>query len=132
MAVLALREVPRLLRTVSRLKPAQIGWRLRYLVQRQLESQSWFRVSDRIERRLDGIHAGPSRPDWTAEVTPSGWLFRHAERRLRVEIHPQQSIEFDVVPRPWHPEFGREVSTQRLVWSGHITLPFRLTTVWTE
>ncbi len=69
-------------------------------------------------------------PEWTAEVLPAGWLLRHTETRLRVEIRPQQSIEFDVVSRPWHPEFGREVPTQRLVWSGNITLPFRLTTVW--
>jgi hypothetical protein len=35
-----------------------------------------------------------------------------------------------VVTRPWHPEFGREVMTQRLIWSGEVALPFRVQTTW--
>ena len=39
-------------------------------------------------------------------------------------------VDFGIVNRPWHPEFGREIITQRLVWSTHATLPLRLQTTW--
>lgn len=69
-------------------------------------------------------------PEW--QVTPhhSGWTLNHGQRSIDVAIHPSQTVELNVVQRPWHPEFGKEVMTQRITWAGNVTLPFRVTTMW--
>lgn len=69
-------------------------------------------------------------PDWTAATTSTGWILHHCRCRLHVELHANQPVQCEVVSRPWHPEFGREVVTQRLQWSANITPPFRITTIW--
>jgi uncharacterized heparinase superfamily protein len=82
--------------------------------------------------------AGPHRveggfllaPEWNATATKRGWLLHSGNSRLRVDLHANQPVETLVEPRPWHPQFGVEVQTQRLIWSGNITPPFRLQTNW--
>jgi uncharacterized heparinase superfamily protein len=69
-------------------------------------------------------------PEWHATITPTGWKLNHASQRLSVAIYPSQSVELNIVRRPWHPEFGKAIATQRLVWIGNVTLPFRLETTW--
>ncbi|MFO0918820.1 MAG: hypothetical protein U0872_10955, partial [Planctomycetaceae bacterium] len=69
-------------------------------------------------------------PEWKAESVPGGWILTHARTRLKVELCSNQTVETGIVQRPWHPDFGREIQTRRLVWSGTVSLPFRLKTVW--
>ncbi len=69
-------------------------------------------------------------PEWTAEQAPNGWILTHARARLRVDLYSNQAVNMSIVSRPWHPDFGREIETQRLVWSADVPLPFRLQTVW--
>jgi len=69
-------------------------------------------------------------PGWDAVITTTGWKLHHRHCRMLVELRANQPVQCEVVTRPWHPEFGREVTTQRLVWSGDITPPFRVTTTW--
>jgi hypothetical protein len=69
-------------------------------------------------------------PDWTASVVAGGWQIRHRRAALKVDLHANHPVATAVVTRPWHPEFGREVMTQRLIWSGEVALPLRVQTTW--
>ncbi len=69
-------------------------------------------------------------PEWTVNTTEHGWTLQHQEKHLRVDLHADQPVETAIAHRPWHPEFGQEIVTQRLAWSGSVTLPFCLKTTW--
>ena len=47
-----LADCGRLLRTVRHLRPSQVAWRARYLVQRRWEQQSWCLLARRVAARM--------------------------------------------------------------------------------
>ncbi|MFO0917739.1 MAG: alginate lyase family protein, partial [Planctomycetaceae bacterium] len=62
MAALTIEEIPRFWRTISHLQPSQLGWRLKYLVERRLETQAWYRYPVGMLARRDLPRLELSRP----------------------------------------------------------------------
>jgi uncharacterized heparinase superfamily protein len=84
-------------------------------------------IGSEPQRALGGFLLAP---EWTATTTSTGWKLHHRHCSLHVELNTNQSVQTEVVSRPWHPEFGQEILTQRIQWSARITPPFRISTTW--
>ncbi|MFO1020999.1 MAG: alginate lyase family protein [Planctomycetales bacterium] len=63
-------------------------------------------------------------PEWSVTQTPCGWELRNSSRMLRVHLRSEQALDFHVEPAVWHPEYGKEVAAQRLVWQTTYQQPF--------
>jgi uncharacterized heparinase superfamily protein len=68
-------------------------------------------------------------PTWQVAAAPSGWDLRDGSLAVRVRVMTRQPVRFSIERRPWHPEYGREIETSRLVWRCDAQLPFELTTI---
>ena len=68
-------------------------------------------------------------PGWTVLPQSSGWDLFCDGKRLRVLVQTPAHIQFAVTRRPWHPEFGLEVQTNRLTWRWEGPLPIEATTI---
>ena len=75
-------------------------------------------IHDRVEGK--GRHTAEAglllAPDWQATPEGGGWLLINGEHRLRVGVHGPAELVLSLCSRPFHPEFGRELETTRLVW----------------
>uniref|UniRef100_A0A7C4QPH3 Alginate lyase family protein n=1 Tax=Schlesneria paludicola TaxID=360056 RepID=A0A7C4QPH3_9PLAN len=69
-------------------------------------------------------------PEWQPQQLASGWYVRSGTDALRIRIDTQHPVHLSIEPRPWHPEYGVERNTQRLVWRCQHTLPFEMVTTW--
>lgn len=68
-------------------------------------------------------------PAWTAEPDASGWLLAGHGQRLRVRVQGGQSRpSLSLARAPYHPDYGVEVMTQRLVWECEGTFPIEVRT----
>jgi uncharacterized heparinase superfamily protein len=68
-------------------------------------------------------------PAWTAEPDGSGWLLTGHGQRLRVRVQSGESRPaLSVVSAPYHPDYGVEMMTQRLVWERGGTFPVEVRT----
>ena len=68
-------------------------------------------------------------PAWTAESDASGWLLAGHAQRLRVQVQGGGARPvLSVVRAPYHPDYGVEVTTQRLVWEYEGALPIEVRT----
>lgn len=101
------------------------GRRLSIAAQREL------RIVDQIDgrgtHRLSGgylIH-----PDWTVEPQPHGWRLTFGEHRVDVYIEGRHPLTLSVESQPWHPEYGLEITTQRLVWRTTAPSPTDIITI---
>jgi uncharacterized heparinase superfamily protein len=87
-------------------------------------------ITDRIEgngsHKLEG--GWLLAPGWTATPTAGGWCLQHAGRSVRVHLQGPSAMRLCLETRPWHPRFGVEIPTIRLVWRWEGALPFELTT----
>lgn len=95
-------------------------------------------------------------PGWNVRREPSGWaLEREPEKddngllseaprvpsretaagspsrpcRVRVHCSGQPGLELRVEARPYHPEYGKEMTTDRLMWRSRADLPIEVVTV---
>ncbi len=75
-------------------------------------------------------------PGWNVEPEPSGWeLEREPEKndsgpcRVRVRCSGQPGVELRVEARPYHPEYGKEMTANRLTWRSRTDLPAEVVTV---
>jgi uncharacterized heparinase superfamily protein len=71
-------------------------------------------------------------PEWTAEPTPGGWKLAHGATTVEVHIQSSQPLSLTLERRPWHPEYGVEIETNRLTWRCETDLPCEVTTVFTS
>jgi uncharacterized heparinase superfamily protein len=69
-------------------------------------------------------------PGWTAKPAASGWLLSREDQSssLTVSLNGSEDLRLDIETRSWHPRFGVEIPTTRLVWRWEGSLPFELTT----
>ena len=88
-------------------------------------------IVDRLEGRGSHHFEGGwlLAPDWTATVCDFGWELSQKSHVLRVTVQGPRGLTRSVKSRPWHPMFGVESRTQRLVWEWHGELPFEVQTI---
>ena len=65
-------------------------------------------------------------PAWSVEPGDSGWSLARDGRRLRVELDGPESLKRDLREVPYHPDYGVELTTRRLVWHVDGELPLRV------
>jgi len=101
------------------------GRRLSIAAQREL------RIVDQIDgrgtHRLSGgylIH-----PDWTVTPQANGWRLTRGEIVIDVYIEGRNPLTLSVEKQPWHPEYGLEIETNRLVWRTEATSPTDIITI---
>jgi len=96
----------------------------------ELAGDQTITITDRIEgtgsHRLEG--GWLLAPDWTATPAQGGWILQHTRHHLRVQLTGPSHLQLSLENRPWHPRFGIEVPTTRLVWRYAGALPFELET----
>jgi uncharacterized heparinase superfamily protein len=68
-------------------------------------------------------------PDWTAAVSDFGWELSQKNHVLHVTLRGPGGLQRSITSRPWHPMFGVESRTLRLVWEWHGELPFEVQTM---
>jgi uncharacterized heparinase superfamily protein len=67
-------------------------------------------------------------PEWSAQPAGEGWTVRTGTNAVRVTIHGPAGLRLSTEPRPYHPEFGKEEATTRLMWRYDGPLPVVVTT----
>jgi len=67
-------------------------------------------------------------PGWAVRPSPNGWELRREEKVVGVELQAAKDLQLTVESRPWHPRFGVEVPTNRLVWRWEGELPIEVRT----
>jgi hypothetical protein len=96
----------------------------------QLDGDETITITDCIEgtgpHKLEG--GWLLAPDWTAIPAEGGWILQHTRHCLRVQLLGPSHLQLSVENRPWHPRFGIEIPTKRLVWRYAGVLPFELKT----
>ncbi|HET6324319.1 MAG TPA: alginate lyase family protein [Planctomycetaceae bacterium] len=96
----------------------------------QLTDDETLSVTDRVEGR--GHHKLEGgwllAPGWTASPAESGWRLQHSGHSVRVRLQGPTEIQLCLETKPWHPRFGVEIPTTRLVWRWEGALPFELIT----
>jgi uncharacterized heparinase superfamily protein len=97
----------------------------------QLTDDETLTITDRIEgngsHKLEG--GWLLEPGWTATPAEAGWLLERDSASLRVRLQGPIELRLSLETRPWHPRFGVEISTTRLVWRWEGPLPFHLATI---
>jgi len=83
-------------------------------------------ISDRIDG--DGQHRVSAGllldPAWSVEPESDGWRVECGERRLRIEVRGEQcEPTLSIASADYHPDYGVEVVSRRLVWAFEGVLP---------
>jgi uncharacterized heparinase superfamily protein len=95
----------------------------------QLARDETLTITDQIEgngsHRLEG--GWLLAPGWSVTETASGWRLCRNDNSLRVRLQGPTDLRLSVETKPWHPRFGVEIATTRLVWRWEGSLPFELT-----
>jgi uncharacterized heparinase superfamily protein len=94
----------------------------------RLTNDETLSITDRLEGR--GSHKLEGgwllAPAWTATPSESGWQLQREGKSLRVRLHGPTDLRLSLESKPWHPRFGLEIPTTRLVWRWEGSLPFEL------
>ena len=65
-------------------------------------------------------------PAWSSEKTADGWLIT-GPSKVRARISGPVGLKLGAEPAVWHPDYGVEINTTRLVWSAdRCVLPSRI------
>ncbi|HUQ72419.1 MAG TPA: alginate lyase family protein, partial [Planctomycetaceae bacterium] len=67
-------------------------------------------------------------PEWTAKPAPNGWQLTNGTTTVNVHIESTQPVALSIERRPWHPEYGVEIETNRLTWRIESSIPVEVTT----
>jgi len=67
-------------------------------------------------------------PGWTATAFSRGWILSRGRTRLKVILNSLQPLQLKLESAQYHPEYGREDSTLRLVWETTFDQPFSVET----
>ncbi len=88
------------------------------------DGQGW-----EIADTIDGLHDHTVEggyllaPEWDALPAPSGWSLKRGPTRVRVVVHCRSPLRLAVERCPIHPDYGVEITTNRLVWRYRGPLP---------
>jgi uncharacterized heparinase superfamily protein len=88
-------------------------------------------LADMLEGRGEhGVRGGLLvDPAWTVEPEESGWRLACDGRGVRVRVRGRGAEPaLDLVRAPYHPDYGVEVTTRRLVWACRATFPLEVYT----
>jgi uncharacterized heparinase superfamily protein len=103
----------------------------RHARQVTLEDRHTIRIIDRVhgtgQHELEG--GWLLTPSWRATPITNGWHLHRGTHTVRLRVNARQPVLLDIEPRPWHPEYGAEMETSRLVWRCAAELPFEMQTV---
>ncbi|HLA85573.1 MAG TPA: heparinase II/III family protein, partial [Thermoguttaceae bacterium] len=66
-------------------------------------------------------------PGWQVEPAENGWRLRGGGHSLRISLESPPTVRGDVEQAAYHPEYGLEQSTLRLVWRGDVEFPITMT-----
>lgn len=66
-------------------------------------------------------------PGWTAKSVADGWRLKSDNQDLLVRLSGPANLQHTLSSRPWHPDYGIEVMTQRLHWQYRGPLPVEIT-----
>jgi uncharacterized heparinase superfamily protein len=55
-------------------------------------------------------------PEWSAELVTGGWMLARGAQLLIVRIDGPAEMKLSIEQRPFHPDYGVELQTQRLQW----------------
>lgn len=101
------------------------GRRISVAAQRDL------RIVDQIDgkgtHRLSGGYL--IAPEWTITPQTHGWRLENDGRAVDIRIDGNQPLTLSMETQPWHPEYGLEVETKRLVWRCETALPAEIVTL---
>jgi uncharacterized heparinase superfamily protein len=82
-------------------------------------------IIDRIEgqgrHRVEG--GWLLEPGWAVSPSARGWELRQGRRTVYVILDGPAELRRSLETRPWHPQFGVEMATSRLVWKWEGVLP---------
>ncbi len=87
-------------------------------------------IEDSVDgRRSHTINGGYLlAPGWEATPAGNGWTLRNGSDAVQVRVHGPASLNLSIEPRPYHPEFGMEVITNRLNWQYDGPVPVEVIT----
>jgi uncharacterized heparinase superfamily protein len=97
-----------------------------------LEDRGPFKVVDRVqgtgEHQLEG--GWLLAPGWQVQPSTSGWKLRQSNGPVAVAVVVEASspVQLTIEHRPWHPEYGVERDTVRLLWRATASLPAEVVT----
>ncbi len=87
-------------------------------------------VTDRIGG--EGIHELTAgwllAPGWTATPASGSWSIEGHGERLNVSVAGPPELSLSIESAVYHPEYGREITTQRLIWRYAGPMPVEVTT----
>jgi uncharacterized heparinase superfamily protein len=95
-----------------------------------LSNDETLAITDRIEgngrHNLEG--GWLLAPGWTATPAETGWQLERDGASVRLQLQGPPDLQLSIETRPWHPRFGVEIPTTRLVWHCQGPLPLQLVT----
>lgn len=102
----------------------------RHARQLSVEERSTLRVVDQIQGQNQHHLEGGwlLAPWWEAQPLTNGWLVRHGTDAVQIWVESQYPVHLSIEPRAWHPQYGVEVMTRRLVWRSTTSLPCEIIT----
>jgi len=90
-------------------------------------------VVDRLEGGGERYHEAEGgwllAPGWSAAPIAGGWELHCGSRTVRVRVDSPAALDLTAEIRPWHPQFGIELPTTRLLWRWKGTLPLEVKTI---
>jgi hypothetical protein len=95
-----------------------------------LSNDETLTITDRVEgnspHNLEG--GWLLAPGWTATAVEAGWQLERDGTSVRLQLQGPPDLQLSIETRPWHPRFGVEIPTTRLVWRWQGPLPLQLVT----
>ena len=65
-------------------------------------------------------------PFWSATPITNGWLLTCDQTSVRVTIDSNEPLKLSIVHADYHPEYGKEITTQRIQWDYQGSLPLEV------
>ncbi len=101
------------------------GRRVSVAAQREL------RIVDQIDgrgtQRLSGGYL--LAPEWKVTPQATGWRLTCGNHAVDVYMEGRHPLTLAIETQPWHPEYGLEIETRRLVWRTEAPLPTDIITI---
>jgi hypothetical protein len=68
-------------------------------------------------------------PRWAVAESTGGWEVRQGSRIVKIIVDGPVGLKRSLTSKPWHPRFGVEVTTNRLIWEWEGALPLEVKTI---